>query len=47
MLLNNIEGEPCMLFELVLVTVVTITLFVALFVAVRKLNNKKYISTHP
>lgn len=36
-----------LLFELAIVTVVAIALFVALFIAVRKLNNKKYISTRP
>lgn len=36
-----------LLFELAIVTVVAIALFVALVVAIRKLNNKKYISTSP
>lgn len=34
-------------FELAIVAVVAIALFVALIVTVRKLNNKKYISARP
>ena len=34
-------------FELAIVTIVAVALFVALFVAIRKYNNKKYISIRP
>lgn len=36
-----------LLFELAIVTVIAVALFVTLFVIIRKYNNKKYISTCP